>query len=233
MAQTWHNLLFAHWPVPVAALRPLVPAGLELDTFEAQAWLGVVPFRMSGVRPRWLPALPGLSAFPELNLRTYVVAEGKPGVWFFSLDAANRAAVEIARGTFHLPYFHARMRCAATGDGSGITYASERRDGRGSPAVFAADYRPSGAAAPPAAGSLADWLTARYCLYAANPAGKLLRGEIHHLPWPLQAATAQIRANSMAEAAGIHLAATAPLLHFARRLDVVVWPLQPVVATAG
>jgi uncharacterized protein YqjF (DUF2071 family) len=230
MAQSWHDLLFAHWPVPADGLRALLPAGLALDTTDGQAWLGVVPFRMSGVRPRWLPALPGLSAFPELNVRTYVVADGKPGVWFFSLDAANRVAVELARRSFHLPYFRALMRCSAAGEG--IEYRTERHDPRGAPAVFAAHYEPFGPAAAPAPGSLADWLTARYCLYTSDSAGRLLRGEIHHLPWPLQAARADIRANSMAEAAGIRLPETAPLLHFARRLDVVVWPLEPVSSAA-
>ncbi len=124
MAQSWHDLLFAHWKVDAAVLRPHVPAELEVDTFEGQSWLGVVPFRMSGVRLRWTPALPWLSAFLELNVRTYVTAQGKPGVWFFSLDAANPVAVAAARLSFHLPYFKARMTC---GDVDGwIQYQSER-----------------------------------------------------------------------------------------------------------
>src|SRR5882757_5465385 len=102
MAQVWHNLLFAHWTVPVATLRPLVPQQLEIDTFREKAWLGVVPFRMSGVRLRGTPAVPGLSCFPELNVRTYVIRDGMPGVWFFSLDAANLLVVWAARAMFHL-----------------------------------------------------------------------------------------------------------------------------------
>ncbi len=117
MRMSWHDLLFAHAPVPVAALRAVVPAGLELDTFDGVAWLGVVPFRMTRVGPRVLPPLPGLHAFPELNVRTYVTRDGRPGVWFFSLDAANRLAVWTARRFFHLPYFHAAMTCRADGDG--------------------------------------------------------------------------------------------------------------------
>src|SRR5262249_38071897 len=129
MAQNWHDLLFAHWEVPVEKMRELVPRGLEIDTFEGRAWIGGVPFRMWGVRLRGTPALPGFSAFPELNVRTYVTANDKPGVWFFSLDAANQIAVEVARVWFHLPYFFARMRLGAAGDEIG--YFSQRMDRRG------------------------------------------------------------------------------------------------------
>src|ERR1700719_3421285 len=115
MAQSWHDLLFAHWQVDAGELRPHIPPQLAIDTFEGNAWLGVVPFRMSGVRLRWTPALPWLSAFPELNVRTYVTMQDKPGVWFFSLDAANAVAVAAARLSFHLPYFRARITCSACG----------------------------------------------------------------------------------------------------------------------
>src|ERR1700682_5420336 len=140
MAQSWHDLLFAHWQVNAAALRPHIPAQLAIDTFEGKAWLGVVPFRMSGVRLRWTPALPWLSAFPELNVRTYVTAQDKPGVWFFSLDAANAVAVAAARLSFHLLYFNARMRCEERE--GWIHYLSERTD-RGAPAaILEGRYRP-------------------------------------------------------------------------------------------
>src|SRR5262245_4554326 len=109
MRMSWHDLLFAHWPVPVAAMRALVPAPLEVDTFDGAAWIGVVPFRMTRVGPLWLPPIPGVSSFAELNVRTYVTRDDKPGVWFFSLDAANPLAVRTARRFFHLPYFHAAM----------------------------------------------------------------------------------------------------------------------------
>jgi uncharacterized protein YqjF (DUF2071 family) len=119
MAQSWHDLLFAHWTVDTAMLRPHIPAKLEIDTFDGQAWLGIVPFSVTGVRLRWTPPLPWLSAFPELNVRTYVTAQEKPGVWFFTLDAANALAVAAARLTFHLPYFRAR-NAGKPGDGLSI-----------------------------------------------------------------------------------------------------------------
>lgn len=220
MAQTWHDLLFAHWPVPTAVLRPYVPAALELDTFESQAWLGVVPFRMSGVRPRFLPPVPGLSAFPELNLRTYVTHGEKPGVWFFSLDAANRVAVRVARGAFHLPYFDARMTCTARGET--VEYHSERTHRGAPPAVLHGRYGPTGPVELARPGTLDAWLTERYCLYAARER-QLWRGEIHHAPWPLQPAEAELDECSMTRLIGSELPATDPLLHFARRIDVVVW----------
>lgn len=220
MTQSWHDLLFAHWPVDAARLRPHIPADLQIDTFGGHAWLGIVPFSMGGVRLRWAPPLPGLSAFPELNVRTYVTAQDKPGVWFFSLDAASALAVAAARLWFHLPYFRARMRCREVD--SRIEYESQRTH-RGAPsAVFEARYRAVGQRFEASRGSLEHFLTERYCLYSAV-AGRIYRGEIHHPPWLLQAAEAQLTRNSMAEAAGLTLPAELPLLHFARRQDMVAW----------
>lgn len=225
MAMQWHDLLFAHWPVDPAALRPLIPPPLELQTFEGRAWLGVVPFRMAGTRLRGTPALPLVSDFPELNVRTYVTAGGKDGVWFFSLDAASPIAVEVARLTFHLPYVHAAMRCEPEGDG--VRYTSRRHPRNPRPAAFAASYRPTGPVYKAAPGSLEHWLTERYCLYAANKRGRVWRAEIDHAPWPLQPAEAAIDHNTMAAPLGLRLEG-APLLHFARRLDVVAWWLDRV-----
>ena len=221
MAMNWHDLLFLHWPVPAAILRPLIPRVLEIDTYDGVAWIGVVPFRMSGVRPRMLPAVGPVSNFPELNVRTYVSAGGKPGVWFFSLDAANPPAVEMARLLFHLPYFNAEMRCDA--EGEGVCYTSRRTHHGARLAAFAAFYRPTGPVEYSRPGSLAYWLTERYCLYAANRRQYVWRSEIAHVPWPLQPAEIEIASNHMTEQVGIRLPALAPLLHFARRQDVVAW----------
>ena len=226
MAMTWHDLLFAHWRIPFAAVRPLVPGTLSIDTFDGSAWIGVVPFRMSGVRLRGTPALPGPGAFPELNVRTYVTDGAKPGVWFFSLDAASRLAVRAARRWFRLPYFDAEMSCA--NDGDDVVYRSHRTHRGAHPAEFAARYGPSGRPFAAQPGSLEHWLTERYCLYAAAPDGALLRGEIHHAHWPLQPASAAIDTNTMAEAAGVALPAERPHLLFARKLEVVGWTPERV-----
>ncbi|MBO6575164.1 MAG: DUF2071 domain-containing protein [Rhodothermales bacterium] len=220
--QSWCDLLFAHWRVPAALLRPLVPAGLNVQEFDGSSWVGVVPFRMAGVVRRPFPDLPWISAFPELNVRLYVEAEGKPGVWFLSLDATNPLAVWAARRWFHLPYHRASINFRS--DESGIHYVAQR-DGSG--AGFSATYGPCGEPYRATPGGLDHWLTERYCLYATHPDGALLRNEVHHRPWPLQPARAWITANSMLAEWGMPLRGE-PILHYARRVDVVVWDAERV-----
>ncbi|MEX1019646.1 MAG: DUF2071 domain-containing protein [Litorilinea sp.] len=255
MVQSWHDLLFAHWPVPLAMLRPHIPPALEIDTYDDTAWLSIVPFHMRGVRPRFVPGVPWLSAFAELNVRTYVhlpapqlntqpslarTQQTKPGVFFFSLDAANPVAVEIARSVFHLPYFNARM---STREINGnIHYHSLRTDARSQPGEFRAVYRPTGGIQPAMPGTLDHWLAERYALYTTDPQGRLYCGEIHHLPWPLQPAEAEIEVNTLAasvglesgglESGGLVLPPVAPILQFSRRLDVIIWPLRRIAAPA-
>lgn len=223
MHQAWHNLLFAHWRIPYDDLRLVVPAQLPLDTFQSDAYIGIVPFQMRDVRPRSMPALPWLSAFPELNVRTYVTLDNRPGVYFFSLDAANPVAVEIARSVFHLPYQKAVMSCEYDPSPHDITFASTRTDRRAPPAYFRARYRPTGEPFTPETASLAYWLTARYCLYTTDMQGNILRGEIHHPPWQLQLASAEFETNTMTEQIGLRLPADPPLLHFSRQLEMVAW----------
>jgi len=226
MTQSWHDLLFAHWPIDAAKLRPLIPGQLEIDTFDGQAWIAVVPFRMTNVRLRGTPAVPWLSAFPELNVRTYVHCAGMPGVWFFSLDADNSVAVAIARSWFHLPYFRARMLCSKLH--GWIEYASQRNHSGAAPAALQGRYRPVAPAFLPQRGTIEYFLTERYCLYAIDGRGRLMRGQIHHGPWPLQRAQAELARNTMTEPIGIALEPP-PLLHFARRQDVLFWPPARVI----
>lgn len=222
MAQTWRRLLFAHWPVAERTIRPLVPDALTLETFDGSAWIGVTPFLLTDLRLRALPAIPGLSGFPEINVRTYVTAGGKPGVFFFSLDAAHRAAVIAARLLYSLPYHHARITVGGGRDDE-IMYSSRRTARRTPTAEFEALYRPTGPAALADPRTLTAWLTERYCLYAVDRHRRLHRAEIHHPPWPLQPATAEIRRNTMTTPLGLALPDVAPLLHFAERLDVQIW----------
>lgn len=228
MAQTWHDVLFAHARAEAQALRALVPPELELETFDGSAWLGVVPFRMSGVRPRGLFGVPGATAFPELNVRTYVRAGDKAGVWFLSLDAASALAVRGARVGFHLPYFDAAMRCTTRGDQ--VEYASLRTHRGAPPAEWRGTYGPTGPLRRSTPGTLEHWLTERYCLYARSPRGVIRRAEIHHDPWPLQPADARIEIDTLAAAAGVLVSPQRPHLLFARRLDVRVWLPQRVAA---
>lgn len=227
MTQTWHDLLFAHWQVDAAAMRALVPPAFPLDLFEGAAWLGIVPFRMTNVSPRLAPALPGLSAFPELNVRTYVIVDGKPGVFFFSLDAGSRLAVVAARALLNLPYYAASMRVDRRGEA--VSYASRRREStRSTGAELRADCEPAGPvfAAPP--GSLEYFLTERYCLYGLDHRARPYRLQIHHPPWPLQIARARFARNTMAAAAGLPPPPGEPLLHLTRRQDMVGWWPEPL-----
>ena len=224
MAMNWHDLLFMHWPVSVDLLRDLIPRTLEIDTFDSQAWLGIVPFRMTGVGPRKIPAIPWFSSFAELNVRTYVKFRGKPGVWFFSLDAANPIAVRAAHWFYHLPYFNAHMLVSNFGDA--IQYQSKRVH-KGAPlANFVGEYKPIAPVSFARPGTIEHWLTERYCLYAANRDGQLFCGEIHHNPWPLQIADVQMRVNSMTEQLGFRLPDIKAHLHFAEKLEVVAWSLS-------
>jgi uncharacterized protein YqjF (DUF2071 family) len=224
MGQTWLDLLFAHWPVDADALRPVMPPQLPLDTFDGRAWLGISPFLVRGLHARWTPPLPFMSTFPEINVRTYVEVGGKPGIYFLSLDADSPPAVRTARRTYRLPYFHSEITVTR---GSEIEFASNRVSSDGPPASFEARYAPSGDQLPISPGSLDRWLTERYCLYTLDDEGSIHRGDIHHPPWPLQPARAEIRKAEMTRGLGIELSGD-PLLHFSARQDVVLWPIQSV-----
>ena len=219
LKQAWNDLLFAHWPVKRDRLRDLVPPRLEVDTFNNEAWLTVAPFFLTDLGPRGIPALPWVSAFNEINVRTYVVYEGIPGVYFFSLDANSALAVGGASSLFHLPYFLADIRLAQVGG----RHSCRSRRTSGGRAEFQAQYAPAGPEFEPKRGTLDYWLTERYCLYAQDSASRAYRVEIHHAPWHLQEGQAEIAVNTMADASGIRLPAVAPLLHFARRQEVVTW----------
>jgi uncharacterized protein YqjF (DUF2071 family) len=218
MTQSWHDLLFAHWPVDASQMRRAVPHVFDLDLFDGQAWLGVVPFYMTNVGVRATPSLPWLSAFPELNVRTYVRVADRPGVYFFSLDAGRRLAVAAARAFLNLPY-HAAAMTVARRDAA-VHYQSARRTGH---AAFEAVYEPAGEAFAASEGSLEYFLTERYCLYHQDRRGRPYRLEIHHRPWFLQRARATITNNTMAAASQLIVSSSDPLVHFARRQDVVAW----------
>ncbi len=244
MRQSWHHLLFLHWAVPVEALRPLIPAELAIDTFEGRAYVGLVPFTMTGVRPLWAPRFRPLSDFHEINVRTYVHYKGAdPGVWFFSLDAANSVAVRLARALWKLPYYFARMHlgfettCTAeafSGDEKPVTidYHSERLWPQPIPANCSVRYTVAGPITPAVVGSLEHFLAERYFLYSTD-ARSLYRGQVHHTSYPLQAAAVHQLDENLVVAAGIARGSEAPLAHYARRVDVEIFPLRPVTALAG
>jgi uncharacterized protein YqjF (DUF2071 family) len=219
MTQTWHDLLFAHWPVDALDLRSRVPEAFDLDLFGGRAWVGIVPFHMTNVAPRGVPSMPWISEFPELNVRTYVRVGDRPGVYFFSLDAGSTLAVQAARRLLNLPYHSATMN--VTPGASGIDYRSTRE---AEPlAEFRGTYAPTGPAFLAADRSLEYFLTERYCLYHLDHQGEPYRLEIHHPPWALQAAQAEIIRNTMGDVNGLKLPDEQPLLHFVKRQDMVAW----------
>jgi uncharacterized protein YqjF (DUF2071 family) len=220
MVQRWHDLLFAHWRCPVSDLRPLIPQALEIDAFDGDAWIGVVPFYMRGVRMRLTPPLPTVHAFQELNVRTYVSLDGKPGVWFFSLDCESSLAVIGARIGAHLPYFRAAMQMRESG--GTIEYRSRRWSIAGPPALFAATYRGLGDPFTAAPGTRDHFLTERYCLYASD-GKRIWRGDISHPRWSLQCGEARMESNSMLAAAGVRAIDHDPVLHFSSFQDVRLW----------
>lgn len=224
MTQTWTDLLFAHWPLDPAMVRPLVPAVFDLDLFEARAWIAIVPFAMSNVGPRWVPMPPWASRFPELNVRTYVRVGSRPGVFFLSLDAGRWLPVLAARALLNLPYYAADMSIRV--DGNRIEYTSVR--GRSGEASFTGSYAPVGEPFVAGNGTLDHFLTERYCLYHTTRSGRPYRLEIHHPPWRLQRAHAAIARNTMAAVHGVRLPEVAPLLHFSKRQDVVAWTPERV-----
>ncbi len=220
LAQSWEELLFAHWRVPADEMRQLLPDVLSLDLYEGSAWLGITPFRVMGLRPRYTLPLLVISRFCELNVQTYVTFGGKPGIFFFSLDAASRAAVAGARLAYRLPYFYAHMR--ARWQEGWIDYRSRRLSP--DPTVeFGGRYRPRGSCFFTPPGTLEHFLTERYSLYTVKR-NRVFRAEIHHPPWPLQEAEAQFEQITVSPLA----LGGAPLLHFAARQDVLTWPLASV-----
>lgn len=226
MRQTWSDLLFAHWPISKDLMKRAVPNGLEIDTYDGFAWLGIVPFKMRNVRHRLLPAVPGLSNFLEINVRTYVTVGGYPGVYFLSLDASNPLAVHMARIWYQLPYFTARMGCSRNGDE--FNYYSARADDQAPAAQFRGRYRPVGDVFLAQRGSLEEFLTERYCLYVVDSDGQIFRGDVHHQPWPLQMAEAEIAVNTMVEFFEFDLSKSDPILHFARDLETIEWSIRQV-----
>lgn len=221
LRQAWCNLLFLHWAISEKDLRHYIPAELEIDLFDGSAWIGVVPFSMEGVMRRHLPNLPYFSAFPELNVRTYVSYQGKPGVWFFSLDAGNRVAVWAGRKFYHLPYYNARFEVSDYNEN--ISYHCKRNSGS---EEFIAQYRPITGEKEFPDESFEIWSTERYCLYCQDPEGSIHRAEVHHRKWPLQQAETDIEENTMG--GFLPCGEKHPTALFSKRIDVVVWPLKKV-----
>ena len=227
MFQRWDTLLFIHWPVPVESVKPLVPPQMEIDTYEGQAWLTLIPFRMVNVHLRDLPPVPGFSTFPEINLRLYIRVNDQPGITFFCIDADEPLAVWVASHVFNLPYLQAKMKFKRRGNVFHIE--SHRPASAAAPAAdFKGSYWPIGEPFEPKEGTLEYFLLERYTLFNPGPGGMIYRGNIHHLPWIVQQAEAKIETNNILQASGIELPNTDPILHFSEGTDTILWPVVPL-----
>jgi len=225
--QKWRSLLFLHWSLPVEAVQRLLPPGLSVDTFEGRAFVGVIPFTMRGVRPRFAPAVAPVSNFHELNVRTYVHHEGRdPGIWFFSLEAANSLAVRLARRFWHLPYQRARMSMET--QGNEVRYASERLWPGPLPARFRARWRTGEELGTAQPGTFEHFLVERYILYADLGPRGLRLGRVHHHPYLLRKAELLELDQDLLAPAGLPPVEGAPHVLHSPGVDVEVFGLQRV-----
>jgi uncharacterized protein len=223
--QRWRALAFLHWEVPVDAVAALLPEGLAVDTFEGRAYVGVVPFTMRDVSPWWSPSVPGVSNFHELNVRTYVHAGGRPGVWFFSLDAASSVAVVLARTGWHLPYHRASMELGE--QGGEVLYRSRRLWPGPKPAELELRYRIGESLGPAVPDTFEHFLVERFLLFASTPSG-LLSGQVHHRAYPLHRAEAIEVRESMVAACGLPATSGPPHVLYSPGVDVDVFALKKV-----
>ncbi len=236
MTQRWNDLLFAHWPIPVKSIEALLPEWLEADTFQGSAWLGAVPFWLDRIKIRGVPPIPGARSFPDLNLRTYVRDRftGTPGFHCFSVDSSNLIAVAVAHAVYHLPYCMAEMHMEPRSERE-FAFYSRRRFTR-KQVIFKARYRglgPSRKMAEARAGTFEFFMAERNCVFSTNRSGEPIRANLHHVPWPLEEAEAEIERNDLAAAVGLELPNMEPVLHYSRRLALYIWPaelLRPALA---
>ncbi|WP_338787239.1 DUF2071 domain-containing protein [Metabacillus sp. FJAT-53654] len=226
MRQTWSNLFFLHWPIPPEALRPHIPAPLQIDTFDHNAWLGIVAFVIEGIYPRGLSSVSLTPKFLEVNVRTYVQYDGKPGVYFMSLDVENWASRTIAKRWYRLPYYPARM--SFQNEGKTIHFQSIRKSTTNAQITFSGSFRPSQEVNFANTGTLDHWLTERYCLYSFDNRGNTYCGEIHHPPWPLQKAETQIGMNTLFSPFNIDLSNVKPIAHFSKGFDSLIWNIRKI-----
>jgi uncharacterized protein YqjF (DUF2071 family) len=222
MKQVWQNLLFAHWPIEINLIKPFIPPSLEIDTYNGKAWIGVVPFYMNGIRLRNAPPIPLTSSCSEINVRTYVTINNKPGVLFLSLDAANLIAVKVARLFYHLPYYYADISIKKE---KNVVHYNSNRVKSDKTFEFSAKYMPTSHKFNAKEGTLEYWLTERYCLYTSHK-NRLYRCDILHEPWDLQHADGEIIRNTMIDIDGLDVSNVKPLMHYSERIEVLTWGLS-------
>ncbi|KGX90696.1 hypothetical protein N781_06410 [Pontibacillus halophilus JSM 076056 = DSM 19796] len=229
MKQQWNHLLFLHYPIHPEHLQPFLPESLTVDTFEGQAWIGIVPFEMSQIRFKGLPVVPFVSSLYELNVRTYVTYKGERGVYFFSLDANHVLGVQIARSIFHLPYFRAKMRMERMGEK--WEFSSRRtHEGKGNPA-FHLSYSGGEKLHIDGRRTLVNWLTERYCLFNVHN-GFVYKGKIDHNKWELREGHYEIEKNELLQPFQ-YTFTEAPIAHYSEVLESYIYPFEKEAVQAG
>ncbi|MGG2091983.1 DUF2071 domain-containing protein [Bacillus sp. S13(2024)] len=226
MRQTWKNVLFVHWPIPAEILQPYIPSSLKIDTFDGYAWIGVVIFVMDGIYHRRLPSVSLVSKFPEINVRTYVQYDGKPGVYFISLDVEDWASYTIARKWFRLPYYSAQISFQK--EGQTFHCQSMRKEKTNTPITFNGKYVPLSEIYFAKKETLDYWLTERYCFYSTDNKSNIYCSEIHHLPWPLQKVETEIYMNTLFSPFHFDFTEIKPIYHFSKGVDSLIWNIKKI-----
>lgn len=221
MKQRWDDVLFLHWPVQPELLRPLLPKGVELDLFEGNAWIGFVFFEVNGLRPRLIPPIPFVNTFPELNVRTYIRRNGKPGVYFLSMDATNKIAIKMARATYSLPYLYADISLKRSA--TSVSLSSIRKERDFPRESLQVKYKPTGENIPNEEGSLTHWLVERYCLWSVI-GDELCRTDIHHPKWVVEAVEVELATNTMAQFLPREIFSIPPIAHYSLSKTALFWP---------
>lgn len=226
MRQSWRNLLFLHWPVPLEKLRPHIPSSLQIDTFHGSAWLGLILFVIEGIYPLGISKFSLTPKFPEINVRTYVKYNEKPGIYFMSIDVENWASLKIAKNWYHLPYHSAKISFGK--QGQTFYCHSIRKENGNTPVSFKGQYGPISEVYYPKEGTLDHWFTERYCLYSSNNGVNIYCGEIHHRPWPLQKAEIEVDKNTLFTSYQFDLSEIKPLAHFSTGVDSLMWNIKRI-----
>ncbi|MGM7723666.1 YqjF family protein [Metabacillus sp. Hm71] len=226
MRQTWRNLLFLHWPIPLEKLRPYIPSALQVDTFNGSAWLGIILFVIEGIYPLGLSSVSLTPSFPEINVRTYVTCNGKPGIYFMSIDVENWASLKIAKNWYHLPYHSAEISFRK--EGQTFHCHSIRKGNESAPISFMGKYVPVSEVYCPKEGTLDHWLTERYCMYSSKKGVNIFCGDIHHRPWPLQKAEVEVVKNTLFTPYQFDLSEVTPIAHFSTGVDSLIWNIKKV-----
>lgn len=221
MKQTWKHVLFLHWPLHAESLRPFIPKELEIDTYDGQAWLGMIVFEMGGIYPRGLSRLPLTPPFSEINVRTYVTYKGEPGIYFLSIDVNNWASLNIAKRWYHLPYRPSEVSIQK--EGASLHFEGIRKK---EPLYVKGSYTPLKESFFSRAGRLDYWFTERYRLYSSDSFSNLYTASIDHPPWALQNTEVTIDKNTLFSPFGFHLGADAPIAHYSYGVQTNFWNIK-------